>query len=156
MIALIAAMSKNYCIGRQGVIPWKIKGEQKRFRELTIGRTVVMGRRSFEEIGRPLPDRRTILVSTTKKWESGNCITVGSFQEAMAAADGEDLYIAGGAMLYERALPLADKLYLTVIDLNMEGDTFFPVFDKSLFHITFEEYHKGDIPYTCYTWERKT
>lgn len=155
MISLIAAVSKNNVIGNKGLIPWHIKGEQKRFKELTTGRTIIMGRKSFEEIGKPLPNRKTVLISSTKRIEAKNCITAASFKEALKAAEGEEeIFIAGGGRVYEEAMPYADRIYLTVIDLVTEGDTFFPDFDKLEFTKVYEERIEGEIPYTYYTYER--
>jgi dihydrofolate reductase len=155
MISLIAAMSKNYVIGNKGVIPWKIKGEQKRFKELTTGKTVIMGKRSFEEIGKPLPNRKTILVSTTMSYEDENCTTAASLEGAIKLAGNSDVYVAGGEMLYREALPLVDYMYLTVIDMEIEGDTFFPRFQEEDFRIISEELFDGEIPYRYLTYERK-
>lgn len=158
MIALIVAMTKNNVIGKDGRIPWKIKGEQKRFKDLTVGKTIIMGRHSFEEIGKPLPNRRTILISNTLKYDDENCITVKSFPEALEKCKKngvyEDVYIAGGARVYQEALPLVDTMYITVIDMAMEGDTFFPNIDYSLFTKTYEENIIGDINYTYYTFDK--
>jgi dihydrofolate reductase len=155
MIALIAAMSKNNVIGNEGVIPWKIKGEQKRFKELTTGKTVIMGKRSFEEIGKPLPNRKTILISTTMSYEDENCTTAGSLAEAIKLAGNSDVFVAGGEMLYKEALPLVEYMYLTVIDMEIEGDTFFPSFQEEDFRITSEELFEGEFPYRYLTYERK-
>lgn len=155
MMALIVAYSKNYVIGNKGMIPWKITGEQKRFKELTTGNVVVIGRRSFEEIGRPLPNRTTILVSSTLKYDTDNCKTVSSLQEAIEVAGDRNMYISGGVMLYQEALPLVDKMYVTIIEKEIEGDTYFPSFQEDNFMKTFEEKHGGDIPYRYVTYERK-
>jgi dihydrofolate reductase/dihydrofolate reductase (trimethoprim resistance protein) len=156
MISLIAAVSKNNVIGNKGLIPWHIKGEQKRFKELTTGRTIIMGRKSFEEIGKPLPNRKTVLISSTKLIEAENCITAASLKEALKAAEGEEeIFIAGGGRVYEEAMSYADRIYLTVIELVTEGDTFFPDFDKSLFTEVYKERIEGEIPYTYYTYERR-
>ena len=96
MLGLIVARSKNNVIGKNGSIPWKIKGEQKQFRELTTGNIVVMGRKSYEEIGHPLPHRQKIIVSTTMQYTGDNLVTVGSLQEAIAIAGDRDIYVAGG------------------------------------------------------------
>jgi dihydrofolate reductase len=155
MIAIIAAISKNYVIGNKGVIPWKIKGEQRRFKELTTGKTVIMGRRSFEEIGRPLPDRKTILVSQTMKYVDENCRTAGTLAEALSLAGNDDVFISGGEMLYKEALPLADTLYITLIDREIEGDTYFPRFNEDHYIKTMEESFEGEIPYEYLTYIRK-
>lgn len=155
MIALIVAMSLNNVIGNKGQIPWRIKGEQRRFKELTTGKTVIMGKRSFEEIGKPLPNRKTILISSTMKYEDDNCITAGSLSEALEiAGDSSEVYIAGGEMLYKEALPLVDKMYITLVERIVEGDTFFPSFPQEDFKIIYKEKFEGDIPYTYYTYER--
>lgn len=155
MIALIAAMTPDRVIGREGRIPWNIPGEQKRFKELTMGHVIVMGRRTYEEIGRPLPGRRTIVISTTKNFDQPGCRTAGSLTEALALSAGEDVYISGGSRLYEEALPLADVLYLTEIERKIEGDTYFPEFDESRYLKRVEEKHGGEIPYTYVTYMRQ-
>lgn len=155
MIALIAAYSKNRVIGSMGKIPWKIKGEQKRFKDLTTGNVVIMGRTSYEEIGRPLPNRTTIVISTTQKYESENCYTCSSLTEALELAGDRDVYISGGAGLYNEAIDLVDKMYITLIDLEIEGDTFFPEFDENKFTVENDAMFDGDIPYTYFTYTRK-
>ena len=154
MIALIVAYTKNRVIGNKGCIPWKIKGEQKRFRELTTGNVVVMGRRSYEEIGRPLPNRTTIVISNTRNFDCENCMTARSLAEALELAGDRNIYISGGARLYEEALPLVEKMYITEIDAEIEGDTYFPVFDEALFVKEINERVEGEIPYTYVTYTR--
>jgi Dihydrofolate reductase len=154
MIALIVAYSKNHVIGNQGQIPWIIKGEQKRFKELTTGNIVIMGRRSYEEIGKPLPGRTTIVISKTHKYEDVNCFTCESLDEALVLSGNNDVYIAGGARLYKDALDIVDKMYITLIDTELEGDTFFPEFDENKFHKEIVEEFDGDIPYTYLTYTR--
>ena len=155
MIALIVAFTKNQVIGNKGRIPWKIKGEQKRFRELTTGNVVVMGRRSYEEIGKPLPNRTTIVISNTKNFDSENCMTAKTLQEAIELSGNKDIYISGGAKLYEEALPLVEKMYITEIDCDIEGDTYFPPFEKEQFVKEINERFEGEIPYTYVTYTRR-
>lgn len=155
MIALIVAMSKNHVIGNKGIIPWKIPGEQKRFKELTTGNTVIMGRRTFEEIGRPLSNRKTIIISSTLAYEAENCITVKTLAEGIRLAADSHIYIAGGEQLYKEVLPIVDKMYITLIDTIIEGDTCFPEFSSDDFLLTEEEYFDGEIPYRYLTYERK-
>lgn len=155
MIALIVAMAKNNVIGNKGKIPWRIKGEQRRFKELTTGKIIVMGKRSFEEIGRPLPNRKTILISNTIKYEKENCTTAASLEEALELAGNEDVFIAGGERLYKEALPLADRLYITLVDIMVEGDTYFPEFNENEFVKIDEEVFEGEVPYKYLTYERK-
>lgn len=155
MIALIVAFAKNQVIGNKGCIPWKIKGEQRRFKELTTGNVVIMGRRSYEEIGKPLPNRTTIVVSGTKNFDSENCMTAKSLAEAILLAGDRDIFISGGARIYEEALPLVEKMYITEIDCEIEGDTYFPVFDKEQFVKEINERFEGEIPYTYVTYTRR-
>lgn len=155
MIALIVAFAKNQVIGNKGCIPWKIKGEQKRFRELTTGNIVIMGRRSYEEIGKPLPNRTTIVVSSTKNFNGENCLTAKSLTEAIKLAGNKDIYISGGARLYKEALPIVEKMYITEIDKDFEGDTFFPQFEKEDFIKVIDERFDGEIPYNYVTYTRK-
>ena len=154
MIALIAALSQNRVIGKEGRIPWKIQGEQKRFKELTTGNVVIMGRRSYEEIGRPLPGRTTIVVSSTKDFTGENCYTAHSLPEAIRLAGSRDIFVSGGAGLYEEALPLADRLYITEIDRFFDGDTYFPAFDEKNYKKEIVAEFGGKIPYTYVTYSR--
>lgn len=156
MIGLIVARSKNNVIGKNGEIPWKIKGEQKQFRELTTGNVVVMGRKSYEEIGHPLPNRKNIIVSTSKKFTGDNLVTVGSLQEAIEVAGDADIYISGGYGLFKEALPLVDKMYITEVDTFIEdGDVFFPEFNHEEFDMTVGETGGEEIKYTRTVYTRK-
>lgn len=159
MIALIVAYTRNRVIGNQGKIPWRIKGEQRRFRELTTGNVVIMGRKSYEEIGHPLPNRFTVVVSNTADFEAENCTTASSLKQAVETAErlhpGKHIYISGGAGLYGEAIALVEKMYITEIDAEMEGDTFFPAFDETRFTKETDERVEGDIPFTYVTYTRK-
>lgn len=155
MISLIVAYAKNQVIGNAGRIPWKIKGEQRRFKELTTGNVVVMGRRSYEEIGKPLPNRLTIVISNTVNYTEENVITARTLTEALDLAGDRHVFISGGARVYEEALPLVDKMYITEIDLVIEGDTYFPEFDHSLYVKEVNEKFDGDIPYEYITYTRR-
>lgn len=155
MIALIVAFAKDQVIGNKGCIPWKIKGEQKRFKELTTGNVVIMGRRSYEEIGKPLPNRTTIVISSTQNYDGENCMTAKSVAEAIEMAGERDIYISGGARVYEEALPLVEKMYIIEVDLEVDGDTYFPPFDKEQFIKEIDERFEGEIPYTYVTYTRK-
>lgn len=159
MVALIVAYTKNRVIGNKGQIPWRIKGEQRRFRELTTGNVVIMGRKSYEEIGHPLPNRFTVVVSNTKDYEAENCTTVRSLKEAIATAEklcpGKNIYISGGAGLYKESLDLVEKLYITEVEAVIEGDTYFPEFDESLYEKTIDERVEGEIPFTYVTYTKK-
>ena len=157
MIALIAAYSKNKVIGKNGKIPWKIKGEQRRFRELTMGNAVILGRRSYEEIGKPLLGRYTIVVSNTKVWKKENSCTACSLLEAINIAKdkGMDSFISGGAALYQEGIKLVEKMYLTEIDIVVEGDTYFPDFPEQDFLRKVECHISGEICYDYVLYTRK-
>ncbi len=159
MIGLIVAYAHNRVIGDKGRIPWRIKGEQRRFKELTTGNVVIMGRRSYDEIGHPLPNRFTIVVSSTARYEAENCVTVPSVKEAIDYAKknrpDENIYLSGGAGIYKEGLPYAEKLFITEVDLDVEGDTFFPEFDKSLYTRKVDERVDGEIPYAYVTYTKK-
>ena len=159
MIGLIVAYTKNRVIGNKGQIPWRIKGEQRRFRELTTGNVVIMGRKSYEEIGRPLPNRFNIIVSRTGDFKAENMITVPSLAEAIEYAKknrpDENIYLSGGAGIYKEGISLAEKLFITEVDATIEGDTFFPEFDESLYEKTIDEHVDGEIPYTYVTYTKK-
>ena len=154
MIAIIVAYAKNRVIGYKGRIPWNIEGEKRRFKELTTNNVVVMGRKTFEEIGHPLPNRFTYVVSSTKNFDTDNCKTVKSLDEALKLASGKDIYIAGGQRLYEEAIKLADYLYITEIDQDFVGDTYFPSFDETKYHRKIELEVEADINYRYVTYKK--
>jgi len=155
MISLVVAISKNNVIGNNGVIPWKIKGEQIRFKELTTDKTIIMGRKSFQEIGRPLLNRKTIVISNSENIVFDNCMSVKSLIEAFDLVKGEEeVFVAGGGQVYKEAFPYADKIYITIIDKIIEGNVYFPEINKYDFVKTYEERIEGEIPYTYYTYER--
>lgn len=150
------ARSKNNVIGKNGEIPWKIKGEQTQFRELTTGNVVVMGRKSYEEIGHPLPKRKNIVVSKSKNFLDENLVTVRSLQEAIGISVDEDIYISGGYGLFKEALPFVDKMYITEVDITVDnGDVFFPEFDVNKFDIYIGETGGDDIKFTRTIYIRK-
>ena len=156
MLGIIAARSANNVIGKDGKIPWRIEGEQEQFRRLTECSTVVMGRRTYEEIGRPLPGRKTVVVSRTKRFEGEDLATAGSLAEALEMAGGGDVYVAGGSALYREAIPLADVMYITEVETEVEGgDAFFPGFDAEDFDLCIGETAGTDIRYTRTVYTRK-
>lgn len=130
-IAMIAAMANNRVIGKNNKMPWHLPEDLRHFKAMTLGKPVVMGRKTFESIGRPLPGRHNIVISRQVDLviEGVTCVT--SFEAAkQAAGDCEELVVIGGGQLYAEVLPQADILYLTQIDLEVEGDTYFPEWDE--------------------------
>jgi dihydrofolate reductase len=130
-IALIVAMSKNRVIGSDNRLPWHLSADLRRFKAITMGKPILMGRKTHESIGRPLPGRKNIILTSDPNYRAADCVVVHSPEEAMAAAEGGgELMIIGGSSLYERFLPEADRIYLTLIDEAFSGDTFFPALDR--------------------------
>ncbi len=137
MIGLIVARSKNNVIGKDGKIPWKIKGEQEQFKKLTTRNTSIMGRKTYEDIGHPLLNRKNIVISRTTNYPG--VVTVDSLEEAILLAEG-DIFIIGGYNLFKEAISMVDVMYITEINLTIEnGDVLFPFFNEDDFNITFGE-----------------
>lgn len=125
-VAIIAAMSRNRVIGYQGAMPWHLPEDLRRFRELTSGHPVVMGRKTFEAIGRALPGRKNIVISRNSSYLAEGCLMAGSLQEALHLGGDSLIFICGGGEIYRTSMAIADIIYLTVIDADLQGDTFFP------------------------------
>lgn len=155
-IELVAAMSDNGVIGRRGAIPWRVRGEQKHFREITLGGTLVMGSKTFRSIGRPLPGRNTIVLSRSGFTAEG-CMSAASLGEAIAKArcSGVPMYIAGGGEIYRQALPLADGIHLTQVHTTVVGDVTFPEVPLDEFRPVREKHYESDINYTYRYYERR-
>src|SRR3972149_7478103 len=130
-VTIIAALASNRIIGRGNRMPWHISDDLKRFKALTLGHPVVMGRKTFESIGKPLPGRDNIVVTRSQAFAAPGCRVVHSLAEALAAAQGaSEVFVIGGAQIYALALPLADRLQLTEVDAAIDGDAYFPDFDR--------------------------
>lgn len=144
-VSLIAAMAENRVIGIHNRLPWHLPDDLKRFRRLTTGHTIIMGRRNYESIGKPLPQRRNIVVSRRPDYQAPGCVVVHSLEEALAVA-GEDseVFIIGGAEIYRQMMAIADRLYLTLVHADVDGDTFFPEFDTGQWQETARERHESD------------
>ena len=127
MISFVVAVSRNGVIGREGGLPWHISSDLKRFKEITMGKPVVMGRKTWDSIGRPLPGRRNLVITRNTEWAAAGAERADSFDAALAlACDAERVCVIGGAEIYALALPHAHELQLTEIDADFEGDAFFP------------------------------
>jgi len=143
--ALVVAMSRNRVIGRDNQLPWRLPADLAFFKRVTMGHPVIMGRRTYESIGKPLPGRLNIVVSTNRHFEAPGCTVAHSMEEAYrAAGDAEEVSIIGGSAIFEAALPGADVIYLTEVDAVVEGDVFFPDFDRSRWRETELERHAQD------------
>lgn len=130
-ITIIAALARNRVIGRDNRMPWHISDDLKRFKSLTLGHPVVMGRKTFQSIGKPLPGRDNIVITRSDAFAAPGCRVVHSLAEALSAAqDGPEVFVIGGADIYALALPIADCLQLTEVDAETDGDAYFPDFDR--------------------------
>lgn len=126
-ISLIAAMARHRVIGKTNQLPWHLPADLKHFKALTLGKTVVMGRKTFEAIGKPLPNRKNIVLTRDIHWSSDGVIVAHAWEEVLEMCHGdEELMVIGGAQLYEQTLSKATQLYLTIIDADVEGDAYFP------------------------------
>src|SRR5688572_27429825 len=138
-------MSENRVIGRDGRLPWHLPADLKRFKELTTSHTVIMGRKTFDSIGKPLPKRRSIIVTRTPKLRVPGAEVVHSLDEAVAMAKGEDeVFIIGGGEIFAEALYAADRIYLTLVHAKIEGDTFFPSLDADEWTLLEEDRYAAD------------
>lgn len=143
-VTLVVARARNGAIGRDNTLPWRLPEDLKHFKATTLGRAMVMGRRTFESIGRALPGRRTIVVTRDPAWRHDGCERADSLRQAIAlsGATGTDasiatdeVFVVGGAQLFEQALPIADRIVLTEIDVDVDGDTFFPAPDPARWRV---------------------
>ena len=161
MLSLIVAMDKNRVIGLENKLPWSLPADLKRFKQLTSGHHVVMGRKTFESIGKPLPGRTNVIITRQPDYKVDGCTIVHSLDAALAATKGDDeAFIIGGADLYAQALPLVDRIYITEVDLKVAGgDAHFPVVDLTGWNvvakIVCEADDKNSFGYTYMTYSRK-
>ncbi|MCF3096183.1 type 3 dihydrofolate reductase [Aeromonas australiensis] len=161
-ISMIAAMAHDRVIGKDNQMPWHLPADLAHFKRVTLGKPVLMGRKTFESIGRPLPGRRNLVISRNPDYQAEGIEVVGSVEAALALLAGssvEELMVIGGGHLYAEMLPSADCLYLTRIDLAVEGDTRFPAFDDGQWQRADCESHPADEknphPYSFETWQRR-
>lgn len=150
-LSLIVAMTKNHVIGKDNQMPWHLPADLAWFRQNTTGKPVIMGRKTFESIGRPLPKRTNIVLSRQPFMHEG-VVWKASLESALDfARDSEEIMLIGGGQLFKQYLPQADRLYLTEIQTELEGDTFFPQIDWHDWSIEFEQYRPADEqnPYDC-------
>ena len=153
-ISLIAALDANMVIGNENSLIWKIPNDLKRFKQLTTGKTVVMGRKTFESIGGHLPNRTNIILTKDANYKAEGCIVVHSANEALKKSAGEEIMVMGGAQIYSEFLPKADKLYLTLIDAKFHGDAYFPDYKKFKWKEMFREEHNEEYNYIFVDLER--
>ncbi|MFT4631431.1 MAG: dihydrofolate reductase (trimethoprim resistance protein) [Candidatus Pseudothioglobus sp.] len=157
-VSLVAARALNHVIGNGPNIPWRVKGEQKLFREITLGGILIMGRKTFESIGKPLPGRSTIIVSRDLTYQAQDCQSAGSLEAALTLTneDPRPVFIVGGGEIYRLALELqlVDTVHLTTIQTNVEGDVIFPEFPTPEFTLVQETIVESNINYVYQYFEK--
>jgi dihydrofolate reductase len=159
-LSIVVAMTPQRVIGRHGQLPWHLSADLRRFKQLTWGHHIVMGRKTFDSIGRLLPGRTTVVVSRQPDLTIPGAHIAHSITEAVhqCLADSE-VFIVGGEQVYREAIPLADRIYLTVVHVNVTGDTFFPELSQEQWQLTEQQPHQADeknpYDYTFQIWKRQ-
>ena len=143
-ISLIVAMSENRVIGRNNRLPWHLPADLQRFKALTMGHTIVMGRKTWDSIARLLPGRRTVIVTRNRGFRVDGALVTGSLQEAIEASRADaEIFVIGGEQIFRLALPLADRIYLTTVAAHCEGDTYMPAWDAGEWREIASESHRA-------------
>ena len=119
-------MDRNRVIGIKNRLPWRLPADMKRFRSTTMGKAVIMGRRTYESIGQPLTGRHNIVLTTNRAYRASGCTVVYSIEEALAVARGDEVIVIGGSALYRQMMPMVERIYLTIVDADFDGDSYFP------------------------------
>ena len=154
-------MERSGVIGRDGDLPWHLSADLKRFKQLTMGHHIIMGRKTFQSIGRLLPGRTTVVVTRQPDFQAAGAIVTHNLHDAIAAArDDDEAFIIGGAEIYRQALPLVDRIYLTEVEADVAGDVRFPEFDRSQWTVVERSGHpadqRNDHPHTFTVLDRST
>jgi dihydrofolate reductase len=160
IISIIAAVADNMVIGNKNSLPWNLPADMEYFKKATLGKTIIMGAKTFESIGKVLPNRKNIILSYDKSYKAEGCVIVTSIEQALKEVkEDEEVMIAGGASVYKQFLPLANRLYLTFIHHDFEGDAYFPEFDinqwKEIKRIDNQPDEKNLYSYSFVIFERK-
>lgn len=167
IVSLIVSKAKDNVIGvlKENDQPWYLPADLRRFKELTIGKTIIMGRKTYESIvshrgGKPLPDRTQIVLTRDPDFTAPGVFVVRTMDEALRTIEDDEAFVIGGASVYAQAMPLADRLYITEVDATVAGDVFFPMIEASEWREVFREQHdkdeKNHYNYSFVTYERKT
>ena len=157
-LSTIVAIANNRVIGINNTLPWHLPEDLKRFRALTTGHHIIMGRKTYESLGRLLPGRTTVIVTRNQDYKVAGALVANSLQDAIAQSKGDDeAFLIGGAELYQDGLKLSDKLYITEIDLDVAGDAHFPDFDRSDWQEMAREAHVSEkgLKFSYVTYQRK-
>lgn len=147
ILSAIVAISNNNVIGKDNELPWYLPADLKYFKKITINHPVIMGRKSYEAIGQPLPKRTNIVLTQDPYYLSSNILIAHSIEEALALAydlESDEVFVIGGAMIFEICMPLLDRLYITEIHADFDGDTYFPDWNREEWNLISEEHHSSD------------
>lgn len=162
IISAIAAMARNRVIGAGNKMPWHIPEDFKHFKRTTMGKPVIMGRKTYDSLGQPLPGRANIVISRNPDAVAGDVFAVATLEDALArarsiaASDGADeVFIIGGGQIYAQAMPITDRLYMTVVDRDYDGDTIFPAFDTREWNMRTLATAAEPVPYSIHVYDRK-
>lgn len=160
MITVIAAVAENNALGKENQLLWHLPDDFKRFKTLTSGHYIIMGRKTFESFPKPLPNRTHVIISRQANYQPEGCIVVNSLEQAIEACPKtEEVFIIGGGEIYRQSIAVADKLDLTKVHASFEADTHFPEIDPSQWQLIFEEHHpkdeRHDYAFTFQTFTRK-
>lgn len=160
MIIMIAAAAENNALGKDNGLVWHLPDDFKRFKNLTSGHPIIMGRKTFESFQKPLPNRLHIIITRQKNYQAEGCLVVSNLEKAIALTDkNQDAFVIGGGEIYQQALRFSDKIELTRVHDSFEADTFFPEIDEKEWQLIQEEYHPKDekhkIDFTYQTFTRK-
>ena len=158
-VSLVVAWAENGVIGKDNQLPWRLPADLRYFKKLTTGHTIVMGRKTFESIGKALPNRRSIVITRRKDFHADGVDIAHSLDEALVLSQGEnEVFIVGGADIYRAALPRADRMYVTIVHASPDGDVLFPDYDKHAWTTMSTERHASDernsFPYSFVVMER--
>lgn len=160
LISAIVAISRNNVIGRDGHLPWHLSADLKRFKAITTGHSIILGRKNYDDIGRPLPNRTNYVLTRNANFEAPGCTVCNSLAQAVESAQsaGEsECFIIGGAAVYREAMPLVKKMYVTRVESDVDGDVFFPEWGEGWRKVSEESFpadEKNDFPTVFEVWER--
>lgn len=160
MLSIIVAVAENNVIGKDNDLIWKLPRDMKHFKETTTGHFIIMGRKTYESNGRPLPNRTNVIITRDNNYKAEGCIVVHSLEEALEKAKNDsEAFIIGGGVIYDLAMPIVDRIYLTKIHHSFEGDTYFPELNmeewQEIDRRDFEPDEKNKYPFTILTLDRK-
>ncbi len=160
MLSIIVALSENNVIGRENNLPWKLSADLKRLKSITMGHHLIMGRRTWESLGRPLPGRTNVVITSDKNYKAEGGVVVHSLNEALQTSSNDnEAFIFGGGKIFKEALPKVNKIYMTIVHAKIDGDTFFPELDKKewqeIEREDFEADEKNQYDYSFITLKRK-